>query len=85
MKKDSVEYYVWNKGWRDIEFLRVALRDNVLDQFDDEIVRKTLGSISSRIINTISGNVPFIGGSRFELKSMLNTELKEHSYINYEI
>lgn len=78
MKKDSVEYYVWNKGWRDIEFLRVALRDNVLDQFDDvAVISKILGTISYSIINTIGGNIPFVGGSSFDLSSILNVELKE--------
>ena len=83
MTKHSVEYCVWNKGWRDIDFLRVALKKNAEDQFDYEPLQKILMSVPRNIVNTIGGNVPFDGG--FELKATLNAELRDYKYINYEI
>jgi len=83
MTKHSVEVCVWNKGWRDIDFLRIALKKNVEDQFDDEPLQKALTNVPRNIVNTIGGNVPFDGG--FELKATLNTALREHPYIKYEI
>lgn len=82
-KKKSVEYCVWNKGWRDIDFLRVALKKNAENQLDYEPLQKILMSVPRNIVNTIGGNIPFDGG--FELKAILNSELRERQYINYEI
>ena len=83
MKKKSVEYCVWNNGWRDIDFLRIPLKKNVADQLDDEPLQKALTNVPRNIVNTIGGNVPFDGG--FELKATLNRELRDYKYINYEI
>jgi hypothetical protein len=83
MSKQSIEVCVWNKGWRDIEFLRVTLKKNVADQLDDELLQKILMSVPRNIINTIGGNIPFDGG--FELKATINRELRDYKYINYEI
>jgi hypothetical protein len=78
MPKHSVEYCVWNNGWRDIDFLRVALKKNAENQIDYEPMQKILMSVPRNIVNTIGGNVPFDGG--FELKAILNQELKEYEY-----
>jgi hypothetical protein len=78
MPKESVEYCVWNNGWRDIDFLRVALRANAENHVDEEPLYKIQISVPRNIINTIGGNVPFDGG--FELKAILNTTLREHKF-----
>jgi hypothetical protein len=83
MTKQSIEDCVWNKGWRDIDFLRVALKKNAENQLDYEPLQKILMSVPRNIVNTIGGNIPFDGG--FELKAILNSELRECQYINYEI
>ena len=81
--KHSVEYCVWNKCWRDIDFLRIALLKNAEKQFDYEPLQKILMGVPRNIVNTIGGNIPFDGG--FELKAIVNSELREHQYIKYEI
>jgi len=83
MTKQSIEVCVWNTVWRDVDFLRVALKKNVADHVDDDPLHKALSNVPRNIVNTIGGNVPFVGG--FELKSILNNTLLEHQYINYEI
>ena len=79
MPKESVEYCVWNNGWRDIDFLRVALRANAENHVDEEPLYKIQISVPRNIANTIGGNVPFVGD--FELKVTLNTELREYKFI----
>jgi hypothetical protein len=81
MKKDSVEYYVWNTVWRDVDNIRRTMRAHVEDSVGDELIIRVLSNMPHIIVQSIGGTVP-IG---VELKSMLNAELKEHSYINYEI
>jgi hypothetical protein len=74
--KESVEYCVWNKGWRDITYLRNALLENVADCVSDELLQRMLNNVPRAILLSIGGSIPL----GIELKATLNTELRERKY-----
>ena len=76
MTKQSVEYCVWNEAWRDITYFRNALRKNVDDRVDDELLQRMLNNVPRAILLSIGGSFPL----GIELKATLNTELRERKY-----
>jgi hypothetical protein len=76
MSKKSIEVCVWNKGWRDIDYLRNALRKNVDDRVDDEPLQRILNNVPRAILLSIGGSIPL----GIELKATLNTELREYKF-----
>jgi hypothetical protein len=79
--KQSIEVCVWNTVWRDVDNIRRSMRAHVEDRVDGELMIKVLSNVPHTIVQSIGGTVPF----GVELKSTLNTELREHPYIKYEI
>lgn len=72
----SIEVCVWNTVWRDVDFLRIALRKNVDDSIDDELLQRILNNVPRAIVLSIGGSIP----QGFELKATINTELKEYKF-----
>lgn len=73
---DKPEVRVWNEAWRDIDYLRNALRKNVDDHIDDELLQKILNNVPRAILQSIGGAVPL----GIELKATLNQELRKYEY-----
>ena len=71
-----IEVRVWNEAWRDIDYLRNALRKNVDDHIDDELLQKILNNVPRAILQSIGGAVPL----GIELKATLNQELRKYEY-----
>ena len=71
-----IEVRVWNEAWRDIDYLRNALRKNVDDHVDDELLQKILNNVPRAILQSIGGAVPL----GIELKATLNQELRKYEY-----
>jgi hypothetical protein len=79
--KESVEYCVWNTVWLDVDNIRRSMRAHVEERVDDELMIKVLSNVPHSIVRSIGGTVPLGVG----IKETLNTELREHQYIKYEI
>jgi hypothetical protein len=77
MTKQSIEVCVWNEAWGDIDYLRNALRKNVDDRVDDELLQRILNNVPRAILQLIGGAVPL----GIELKATLNTELRECKFV----
>jgi hypothetical protein len=71
-----IEVRVWNEAWRDIDYLRNALRKNVDDHVDDELLQKILNNVPRAILQSIGGAIPL----GIELKATLNQELRKYEY-----
>jgi hypothetical protein len=76
MTKQSVEYCVWNEAWHNTTYLRIALRENVEDHVDYELLQRIQDNVPRAILQSIGGAVPL----GIELKATLNQELRKYEY-----
>jgi hypothetical protein len=76
MPKHSVEYCVWNEAWRNTTYLRIALRENVEDHVDDELLQRVQNNVPRALLLSIGGAIPL----GIELKATLNQELRKYEY-----
>jgi hypothetical protein len=74
--KESVEYYVWNEAWHNTTYLRIALRENVEDHVDDELLQRVQNNVPRALLLSIGGAIPL----GIELKATLNQELRKYEY-----